>query len=80
MRVLLAVLLLTIVTLPIDRPYRHWAIWTVKCDDVCVEQPKILYDTYTLTEALKRFQQEHPDLQIRCVTRDYYYRGCTSWW
>lgn len=80
MKILLAILLLTIVTLPIDRPYKHWAFWTVKCDDsACYEQPKILYDVFTLNEALKRFQTEHPDLQIRCVTRDYYYRGCTEW-
>ena len=80
MKTILAIFLLTITALPIDRPYRHWAFYTVKCEpDICYEQPKILYDTYTLHEALKRFQYEHSDLQIRCVTRDYYYQGCTPW-
>lgn len=81
MKILLAIALLTITALPVDRPYLHWAFWTVKCDDkACHEQPKILYNTYTLNEALNNFQKEHKDLEIRCVTRDYYFRGCTPWY
>jgi len=81
MKILLAILILATAALPIDRPYLHWAVWTVKCDGKgCYEQPKILYNTYTINEALHQFQKEHPDLEIRCVTRDYYYRGCTPWW
>lgn len=80
MKTILAILILTMTALPIDRPYLHWAFWTVKCDDsACYAQPKILYETYTVNEALKLFQQQHPDLQIRCITRDYYFRGCTEW-
>lgn len=80
MKTLLAIFLLTMTALPIDRPYNHWAFWTVKCDvDACYEQPKILYDTRTVNEALKRFQFDHPNLEIRCITRDFYFQGCTPW-
>jgi len=81
MKILLAILLLTITALPIDRPYLGYAFYSVKCDaERCKEQPKIFYSTYTIQEALKRFTKEHPENEIRCITRDYYYSGCVGWY
>ena len=81
MKAILAILILTMTALPIDRPYNHWAFYTIKCDDsACYAQPKILYDTQHLDDALEMFRKEHHDLEIRCVTRDYYFSGCVSWY
>jgi len=81
MKILLAILILTMTALPIDRPYKHWAFYSVKCNDnVCKTEPKVLYDVFTVQEALKRFTHDHPDNEIRCITRDYYFQGCTPWY
>jgi len=81
MKTLLAIFLLTITALPVDRPYRHWAIHSVKCyDDGCKELPKVVYDVLTPTEAIKRFQLEHDGADMRCIVRDYYYRGCAEYY
>lgn len=81
MKAILAILILTMTALPIDRPYNHWAFYTIKCDDsACYAQPKILYDTQHLDDALEMFRKEHHDLEIRCVTRDYYFSGCVGWY
>ena len=64
MKAILAILILTMTALPIDRPYNHWAFYTIKCDNsACYAQPKILYDTQHLDDALEMFRKEHHDLR-----------------
>lgn len=79
MKIFLFILLLSTFGLPVDRPYNHWAIYSVKCDDVgCYENPKVLYDVYSPVEALKLFQKQYPDADVRCIARDYYYFACSA--
>lgn len=79
MRILALILLLATFAMPIDRPYLHWRIVSVTCDDKgCVANQDVLINTYYLTEAVKQFSLKHPAAEIRCVARDYYYSGCVS--
>jgi hypothetical protein len=80
-KLFLFILLLSPFGLSVDRPSKDWAIYSVKCDDDgCYENLKQIYDVRLPAEAVKLFQEKYPDLEIRCIARDYYYSSCNPRW
>lgn len=74
MKTLVTILLLSICTLSIDRPYNHWKIYFVKYDEGTDRwyRNSVYIDEYYLQDAVRQFNKQHPNVEIRCMARDYY--------
>jgi len=75
MKTLAIIFLLAVLAFPVDRPYLHIAVYARECRaDWCPPPFKVLYDVQTYQEAIKKFHADHPDSEILCMSRDYFYQ------
>ena len=61
-----------------SRPYLHWQIEFVKFDGKETIKDSVLIETLELSDAIKQFQTQCPDCQIRAIFRHYYYSSCNQ--